>query len=160
MLTPLRGGGGWGSDSATAIEAIGAVLLTPPRHAEGLALTLLHEFQHTKLAALEHVVVLHHGDQRQQYHVRWRDDSRPLSAVLHGAYAHLGVAEYWHSALRLGEAYPRDVARREFVYWCDAVAEALDQIRESRDLTAAGHRFIAGMTEGLSLLCDSAAIPA
>jgi uncharacterized protein len=159
VLTPLRGRGDRGSDSATATDATGAVLLTPPRHAEGLALTLLHEFQHTKLAALEYVLALHRGDQRKRYRVRWRDDARPLGAVLHGAYAHLGVAGYWHSALRLGDAYPRDAARKELAYWCDAVGEALDQIGGSADLTVAGGRFIAGMARALRRLRDSPPYP-
>ena len=157
-LTPLRGREEPGSESATATDAIGGVLLTPPWQAESLALTLLHEFQHTKLAALEHVVALHHGDQRRRYRVRWRDDSRPLGAVLHGAYAHLGVAGYWDCALRLGGTYPRDVARRELTYWCAAVTESLEQIRESGELTAAGDRFIAGMTTTLGRLRDNSAI--
>jgi HEXXH motif-containing protein len=157
-FTPLRGRDEPGSDSATATDGVGGVLLTPPQQAEDLALTLLHEFQHTKLTALEHVVVLHHGDQRGRYRVRWRDDSRPLGAVLHGAYAHLGVAGYWDSALRLGDTYARDVARRELVYWCEAVGDALDQIRESGELTTAGGRFVAGMTMALGRLQDNSEI--
>lgn len=159
-LTPLQERDEPGSSSATATDAIGGVLLTPPQHAEGLALTLLHEFQHTKLAAVEHIVALHSGDQRNRYHVRWRDDPRPLGAVLHGAYAHLGVAGYWDSALRLGDMYPRDVARRELAYWCDAVEDALELIIESSELTAAGDRFIAGMAATLGQFRAIAAIQA
>jgi HEXXH motif-containing protein len=157
-FTPLRGRDKPGSDSATATDAIGGVLLTAPQRAEELALTLLHEFQHTKLAALEHVVVLHRGDQGRRYHVRGRDDLRPLGAVLHGAYAHLGVAGYWDSALRLGDTYARNAARRELVYWCEAVEDALEQIKTSGKLTMAGDRFIAGMTSTLGRLRDNPAI--
>ncbi|MGA2830287.1 MAG: HEXXH motif domain-containing protein [Streptosporangiaceae bacterium] len=161
-LTPLRERAepGSDSDSATATDAIGGVLLTPPRQAEHLALTLLHEFQHTKLAALEQVVALHNGDQRRRYQVWWRDDPRPLGAALHGAYAHLAVAGYWDSALRLGDAYPRDIARKELAYWCEAVGDALAQISQSGALTMSGDRFIAGMTLTLSQLRNNAAIPA
>jgi len=148
-LTPLQGREGPGGDSATATDAIGGVLLTPPGHAENLALTLIHELQHTKLAAVEHIVALHNGDQLKRYPVRWRNDRRPLGAVLHGAYAHLGVAAYWDSALRLGNVYPREVARRELAYWRDAVEDALELITESGDLTAAGGQFIAGMATTL-----------
>ena len=151
-LTPLRERAEPGSDSATATDAIGGILLTPPQQAEHLALTLLHEFQHTKLAALEHVVTLHHGDQRRRYHVRWRDDPRPLSAALHGAYAHLAVAGYWDAVLRLGDTYPRDMARKELAYWCEAVGNSLVQIKESSALTIPGDRFIAGMALTLSRL--------
>ncbi len=159
VLTPLRERAEPGSDSATATNAIGGVLLTPPRQPEHLALTLLHEFQHTKLAALEHVVALHNGDQRKRYQVRWRDDPRPLGAVLHGAYAHLAVAGYWHSALRLADTYPRDIARKELAYWCEAVGNALAQISQSGALTMSGDRFIAGMTLTLSQLRNNTATP-
>jgi HEXXH motif-containing protein len=157
-LTPLRKRTEAGGDSATATDAIGGVLLTPPQQAEHLALTLLHEFQHTKLAALEHVTTLHNGDQRRRYHVSWRGDARPLGAVLHGAYAHLAVAGYWDSVLRLDDTGRHDNARKELAYWCVAVENALAQIRKSSALTMSGDRFIAGMTLSLNQLSNKASL--
>jgi HEXXH motif-containing protein len=158
-LVPLRDRNDRGSDSATATAAIGAVLLTPQHDPESLALTLLHEFQHTKLAALEDIVALSSADTRARYDVRWRDDHRPLAAVLHGAYAHLAVAGYWHAASRMRSAYPAYLARKEFDYWSAAVREALDQIRGSTELTATGKRFISGMTAALAKLMTLSAQP-
>jgi HEXXH motif-containing protein len=149
-LIPLKERDDSGSDSATATNAAGGVLLTWPQHPENFTLTLIHEFQHTKLAAIEHVAALHKSDRRKRYHVRWRPDPRPLGAVLHGAYAHLGVADYWDSVLRLGGIYPDDVAQKELTHWCSAVEQALDLITHSGELTAAGDHFINGMVTALS----------
>jgi HEXXH motif-containing protein len=111
-----------------------------------MTLTLMHEFQHAKLAALEHLVTLHSGNPRAEYYAPWRDDPRPLGALLHGAYAHLGVVKYWHAAAQAG-GWPRPAAvQLEHGYWCAAVREAINQILKSGELTAAGRRFVLGMS--------------
>ena len=158
VLTPLTARSEGASTSVTAADAFGAVLLTPPSHAESLALTLLHESQHGKLAALHHLVPLHNGDSRARWYARWRDDPRPLNGLLQGAYAHLGVAGFWHEAMRSGDAALPSMAAEELVYWCDAVDEALDQLSSSGALTHAGTCFIAGMAGALAQL-GSAPIP-
>ena len=149
VLTPMTSLSEGASTSVTAADAFGAVLLTPPSDAESLALTLVHESQHGKLAALHHLVPLHTNDLRARWYARWRDDPRPLNALLHGAYAHLGVAEFWYEAMRSGGAL-RSMAAEELVYWCDAVDEALEQLSSSGALTHAGTRFIAGMASTLT----------
>lgn len=148
-LTPLRAHSRGLSDSATAVDAFGAVMLTMPQDGPGLALTLLHEFQHAKLAALENLVTLHTSGPQARCHAPWRDDPRPLGALLHGAYAHLGVAEFWRAAARRGDWRNMIFAQEQFAYWCAAVREALDQLAASGELTAAGSRFTAGMTATL-----------
>ncbi len=158
VLTPMTSLSEGASTSVTAADAFGAVLLTPPSDAESLALTLLHESQHGKLAALHHLVPLHTNDSRARWYARWRDDPRPLNALLHGAYAHLGVAGFWYEAMRSGGEPLRSMAAEELVYWCDAVDEALDQLSSSGALTHAGTRFIAGMASTLAQL-GSARIP-
>jgi HEXXH motif-containing protein len=155
VLTPMTSPGPGASTSVTAAEAFGAVLLTAPADAEGLALTLLHEHQHGKLAALHQMIPLHSEDSRALWYARWRDDPRPVSALLHGAYAHLGVAGFWRAALRSDDG----AAAEEFIYWCDAVGEALDQLSSSGAVTDAGTRFIAGMSSTLTEL-GSVPIPA
>src|SRR5450755_204379 len=152
VLTPLTSLSEGASSSMTAADAFGAVLLTPPSDTESLALTLLHESQHGKLAALHHFVPLHTNDSRARWYARWRDDPRPLIALLHGAYAHLGVAGFWHEAMRSGGTPLRSMAAEELVYWCDAVDEALGQLSSSGGLTHAGTRFVVGMASALAQL--------
>jgi HEXXH motif-containing protein len=150
-LTPLANDSE-GNHSATAFDAFGAVLLTPPQHAEAMALTLVHEFQHAKLAALEHLVTLHSGNPRARYYAPWRNDPRPLGALLHGAYAHLGVAEYWYAATEAGAWGRGNAACLELGYWCAAVREAIWQLLGSGELTARGMRFAEGMIRALDRL--------
>lgn len=141
-LTPPADGGG---NSATAADAFGAVLLTPPRDAETLILALLHEAQHGKLSALHHLVPLHTGDPAARWYAPWRGDPRPLGALLQGAYAHLGVAGFWRSS-------PSPRAAEELVYWAQAVTVALGQLSSSAGLTPAGVRFTEGMAEAVASL--------
>jgi HEXXH motif-containing protein len=155
-LTPMAGGScapDGGQDSATAMSAPGAVLLTPPYEPEVMALTLLHEFQHTKLAALEHMVVLHSGDPRPRFYAPWREDPRPLGALLHGAYAHLGVAAYWHGVVTSANGpWLGDMAEEELGYWIWAVRTAVAQLQDSDALTSTGRRFVTGMDTAASRL--------
>jgi len=159
-LIPLRPSTDAQEASATAANAVGAVLLTPPRQAENLALTLLHEFQHGKLAALEHLVRLHAADPQARYYAPWRRDPRPLGALLHGAYAFLGVAGYWHARLTdrdaSGENRVRAVAEKQLAYWSAAVQIALRQIAETGTLTAAGRRLTDGMATASARLGQAA----
>jgi HEXXH motif-containing protein len=154
-LTPMAGrasGPGGGQDSVTAMAAPGAVLLTQPRDGEAMALTLLHEFQHTKLAALEHLAAMHSGDLRARYYAPWRDDPRPLGALLHGAYAHLGVAAYWRGVLTSADPARHGVAEDELAYWTEAVQIAIAQLQDSAELTIAGRRLVTGMGAAASRL--------
>lgn len=150
-LTPLRGGSAGRVSSATAMDAVGAVLLIPPRHAEDLVLTLLHEFQHAKLAALSHLVTLLTADSRPRFFAPWRADPRPLDALLQGAYAHLGVAGYWRARAVTG-GHPDGTAAEELAYCSGAVREAIDQLATSGRLTPAGRRFLDGMTVAVGRL--------
>jgi len=126
------------SNSATVLNAFGAVLLTQPHDAASLALTLLHEFQHAKLAALHDLLPLHTAAGATRFYAPWRQDPRPVGALLHGAYAHLGVAGFWRAS-------PAPIAAAEFAYWCAATRVALVQLAGSGELTDAGQRFVAGM---------------
>jgi HEXXH motif-containing protein len=150
-LTPLQGGSAGRISSATAMDAVGAVLLIPPRHAEDLALTLLHEFQHAKLAALSHLVTLLTADSRPRFFAPWRADPRPLDALLQGTYAHLGVAQYWRARAVTG-GHLDDAAAEELAYCSGAMREAIDQLAASGRLTPAGRRFLGGMTDAVGRL--------
>ena len=148
VLTPMAAQKAGASMSVTVADGFGALLLTPPADPRSLALTLLHEAQHSKLAALHHVLPLHTDDPRPRWYAPWRDDPRPLNGLLHGSYAHLGVAAFWQGALRDGDPD----AAEELAYWHNAVTEALGQLTASGQLTAAGARFATGMAAGLTRL--------
>ncbi|GAA4630365.1 hypothetical protein GCM10023196_055440 [Actinoallomurus vinaceus] len=136
-LTPT----GWPA-SGTSRTTPGCVALALPRDGLSLAATLVHEVQHAKLTGLFHLVDLVSLDSDRRYYAPWRQDPRPITGLLHGTYAHLGVAAFWRRQRHL---HGGDAAHAEFVRWRDAAAETAQVIRDSAALTPLGHRFLDGM---------------
>ncbi|MEU6912311.1 HEXXH motif domain-containing protein [Streptomyces olindensis] len=85
--------------SASSGDSFGAMVIARPSSALALAETLVHEFQHSKLAALLHLFPLLDDDRRERYYAPWRPDPRHLTGLLHGAYAFTGVAGFWRDRL-------------------------------------------------------------
>jgi uncharacterized protein len=142
VLTPLRTPGGGRSVSATARHAFGALMLSAPDDARSLALTMTHEVQHAKLSALLDLVPMTIKDEGRRFYAPWRDDPRPASGLLQGAYAFLGVAGFW---LRQSEISDREAALAEFARWYGGVRRVVDTLRSSGQLTPAGDEFVAGI---------------
>jgi hypothetical protein len=144
-LVPLSGQRGTRGVNATSTDAFGAVLLSPPSDAQAFALAMVHEFQHAKLGAVLDLVPLHDGAPEASYYAPWRDDPRPLGGLVHGAYAFLGVTDFWRVQRTLPRAGGAGLADFEFARWRDRVSCVLDVLATSGHLTAAGSRFVAGM---------------
>jgi HEXXH motif-containing protein len=85
--------------SASSGDSYGAMVIARPATALPLAETLVHEFQHSKLAALLHLFPLLDDDREERYYAPWRADPRHLTGLLHGAYAFTGVAGFWRDRL-------------------------------------------------------------
>jgi HEXXH motif-containing protein len=146
VLVPLRAPQG-GAVSATTATTFGVIALSEPADATAFALTLAHEVQHLKLYALLDLVPLVDDAGQVRSYAPWRDDPRPLPSLLNGAYAHLAVARFWRG-LRLRERSARDAglhAHTQFARWREAIWTALETLRASGVLTAAGRRFTSGM---------------
>ncbi|GAA3385962.1 HEXXH motif domain-containing protein [Cryptosporangium minutisporangium] len=141
-LVPLVPLGGGRSSSLTAGDAFGSVVTTPPTDGAGLALTLIHEFQHNKLSALLDSRALYRSDSDEWFYAPWRDDPRPFGAVLQGVYAHLGVADFWrvHRRSALGE--DTTFAHMEFVRWRQQTEEAAAELTRSGVANDEGRRFL------------------
>ena len=149
-LVPLRLAGLGVASSATAMDAFGAIGLTLPWTAADLAVTLVHEFQHSKLAALLDVTALHDPDHADLYFAPWRTDPRPLSGLVQGIYAFLGIAEAWHrlaEAPSVGDAGVRNLAEIR-----EQVAAGLAAWERSGALTEEGGRFTVGLRTRLRRL--------
>jgi hypothetical protein len=145
--------------SATSADAFGAVAMSAPADAAALAVGLLHETRHSVLNAVQYLFDLHTRDLPTQDPARelpatdrhthapdlryspWRDDPRPATGVLHGAYAYLGVTDFW----RVERAGGDPVAAFEFARWRAAVAAATGGLLSAGTLTPAGTRFVAAM---------------
>jgi uncharacterized protein len=138
-----------GERSSSSPETFGAIALSRPRNATNLAVTLTHELQHLKLCALIDVVRLTERDDGRRYYALWRDDPRPASGLLQGAYAYLGISGFWRRQRHVVPGPARIRANVEFAKWRAAVAQATATLAASGQLTAEGARFVRGMARTL-----------
>ncbi|MEU9868805.1 HEXXH motif domain-containing protein [Actinomadura sp. NPDC048021] len=143
-LTPLRTSGDE-FRSATSREHFGCVALSLPVDPTQLAVTLVHEAQHGKLAAIMDAVRLLPGDDARRYYAPWRPDPRPFSGLLHGTYAFLGVARFWRRQRWLERGEQALAAHLEYAQWREAVRLGLVQLCSHDRLPALTVRFVRGM---------------
>ncbi|MFE7589239.1 HEXXH motif-containing putative peptide modification protein [Kitasatospora sp. NPDC057512] len=147
-VVPLRPAPGGEAVSAAARRAYGAVAASLPDDPVLLALALVHEFLHVQLGALLDLVPLHSPNGPAVYHAPWRPDPRPAGALLQGAYAHLGVADFWRAEAAAGAAAGADAAagdaaraRGESARWRTHTLSAGETLLGCGELTAAGLEF-------------------
>lgn len=131
--------------SATHRDAFGALGLSLNDDAVALACALAHERQHAKLNALLDLVALVDDPGSHRWYAPWREDPRPVGALLHGAYAHLEVAAFWRRQRLVERGEPARRAATEFARWRAATGEAVATLRASGALTPTGVRFVGGM---------------
>ena len=91
------------------------------------------------------LVPLHSAGPQAEHYSPWRDDPRPIDGVLHGAYAYLGVVDFWRG--QRGTLTGRDLryADFEFARWRREVAQAAEVLLDSGTLTTPGMAFVQGM---------------
>lgn len=145
VLTPIRAADG-GRDSATSRDTFGTVALSTPPDGRWLASTFAHEIQHAKLNAILDVVDLTLPDDRR-YYAPWRGDPRPLSGLLHGVYAHVGLAGFWRRQREFEDDLRPHI---EFARWRAAAVEVTGTILGSGRLTSAGERFVTLLSRTLT----------
>lgn len=133
--------------SSSTPETFGAIALSEPPDPYSCAVTLTHEVQHLKLCALLDIVTLVQPDNGRRVYAPWRPDPRPISGLLQGAYAYLGVVRFWQRQRQLASGAVRARADREFARWRAGVAQALDTLQASSQLTPAGRDFVLGMAK-------------
>ncbi|MFI6073658.1 aKG-HExxH-type peptide beta-hydroxylase [Actinoplanes sp. NPDC051343] len=110
--------------SATSAHAYGAVAMSAPTDPLSLTVGLIHETAHSLLNATTLLFDLVRPTTALGYSP-WRDDPRPTSGVLHGAYAYLAVTRFWRTEATLGGGRR---AEFEFARWRAAVAAAADSL--------------------------------
>lgn len=152
VLTPLIGPDN-GTSSATSKLAFGNIGISTPPDPHSFAVTLAHESQHAKLSGLLDLIPLTRPDDGTRYYAPWRDDPRPLGGLLHGAYAHMGIAAFWRVERR--EPHPEDLllrAHTEFAQWRAGTDTAIRTLRASGRLTAEGDLFTAEMAATMATM--------
>jgi uncharacterized protein len=138
-----------GQVSSTSEEAFGAISMSPPPDPFSCAVTLAHELQHLKLSALLLTDSLTKKDDGRRYYAPWRDDPRPVSGLLQGAYAYLGVSGFWRQQRQSTAGADRHRADKEFARWRVNAAEAVETLLACGQLTAKGVGFVGRMSETL-----------
>ncbi|MFF4833078.1 HEXXH motif domain-containing protein [Streptomyces sp. NPDC001315] len=132
--------------SASSGDSFGAMVIARPGSVLALAETLVHEFQHSKLASLLHLFPLLDDDRTERYYAPWRADPRHLTGLLHGAYAFTGVAGFWRD--RLTHAEHTEAAEQAGYHFalrrlqCRLVVRTL---LTSGRLTVQGHALVSGL---------------
>ncbi|GAA1293084.1 HEXXH motif domain-containing protein [Planotetraspora silvatica] len=149
VLTPIKGPER-GQNSASARDTFGTIALSTPPDGRWLACTFAHEIQHAKLGAILDVVDLTLPDARE-YYAPWRPDPRPLSGLLQGAYAYLGVAGFWRRQRLVDDD---EWSHVEFAHWRASAFEVTETLLGSGRLTPEGDRFVSGMRRTLSAWMD------
>jgi HEXXH motif-containing protein len=128
--------------SATARDAIGVIGMDLPKDPADFAVTLVHEFQHSKLSGVLSVVDLYRPSGRL-FFAPWRTDARPIGGIFQGVYAFIAVAETWRRLCPAPHRFPQ--AQREFAEARAQVSDVLDTLAGSGLLTPTGERFLTGM---------------
>jgi uncharacterized protein len=131
--------------SAAARQAFGAVAAARPASGADLALLIIHEFQHVKLGALTDLFDLCDRNDQRAFFAPWRDDPRPLGALLQGTYAHIAVTDYWRVRRHMLTGPDALAAAALFARWRMMTAEAIGTLAGSGALTPLGARFVDGM---------------
>ena len=103
---------------------------------------LVHEVRHLVLGAVLDLADLTRSDDGSRYYAPWRDDPRPVSGLLQGAYAFFGVAGFWRRQ-RFCRSHPGAVRSSSRVV--AAVARAVRTLQGSGRLTDTGMEFATEM---------------
>jgi uncharacterized protein len=138
-----------GQSSATSRENFGSIALSTPPDPVTMAVTLTHETQHAKLSALLDLVPLTQPDDGSRFYAPWRDDPRPASGLLQGAYAYLGVTGFWRRQRLVQTDQSAVQAAAEFAQWREAALTVSTTLLESGRLTPTGNLFVSSMARRL-----------
>ncbi|MEU4741995.1 HEXXH motif domain-containing protein [Actinosynnema sp. NPDC023658] len=142
--------------SGSVGDGYGAAIISEPHDPVQLAVTMVHEYQHSKVNATHHLVPLTGVDPSTTCYAPWRDDPRPVFGLYQGVNAFLAVAEFWERQRERSSGPEAALAHFEFALVRAQVAEALGALRRRPSLTAAGLRFATRLAERLAALSDAA----
>lgn len=136
--------------SSSTPDTFGAVAMSRPPDPDTCASTFSHELQHLKLGAVLDIVRLTLPDDGRRYYAPWRDDPRPVAGLLQGAYAHVGVTEFWRRRRELASGATQARAEGEFALWRAGTIRVISTLLASGRLTVDGAHFVRNMSETAS----------
>lgn len=148
-IVPLHRPDPRSSRSATSDEAVGVIATDLPKSDADFAITLVHEFQHSKLQALHDIAPLFVRSEELHF-APWRTDPRPIGGLLQGTYAFLGVADAWRALYRAPGDFPQ--AAEQFAQTRAYLTDAAARLARSPALTELGRLFVTRMTGAIAAL--------
>jgi uncharacterized protein len=146
VIVPLRRSV-HGHISSSSPDAFGAVAMSEPPDPDTCASTLTHEVQHVKLGAVLDIVRLTLPDDGRRFYAPWRDDPRPVAGLLQGAYAFVGVTEFWRRRRQLAAGAAQLRADGEFALWRAGTTRVIHTLLSSNGLTTEGADFVQRMSQ-------------
>jgi HEXXH motif-containing protein len=149
-LVPLPPAFRFRPHSTSVEDGFGSAILSEPHDAAQFAVTLVHECQHSVLNGLRHLVTLADSDDPYLGYAPWRDDPRPVGALIHGVFAFTAVAEFWAIHRNRLHGPDADLADFEFALWRHQAETVLPSVQGHRALTKVGSRFLDGIGERLA----------
>ncbi|HEX6524634.1 MAG TPA: HEXXH motif domain-containing protein [Streptosporangiaceae bacterium] len=145
-LVPLARPSPTRSASSTAASAFGAIALSLPEDTLAMAESLTHEFQHAILSAVTDLTPMTDIGSEVLTYAPWRDDARPVGALLQGTFGHYGIAAFWRQQRRRCE---NDTERLrgdvEFARWRMHVTSTADILADSGVLTRNGNDLVSAL---------------
>ncbi|WP_380635360.1 HEXXH motif domain-containing protein [Saccharothrix lopnurensis] len=159
VITPRPAAHRFRPHSGSVGDGYGAAVISEPHDATQLAVTMVHEHQHSKLTAIGHLTPLTATDAGATCYAPWRDDPRPVSGLYQGVHAFTAVAEFWARQRELSTGPDAELAHFEFALVRAQVTEALGALRGHPALTDVGRRFADRLARRLAALRD-AEVPA
>jgi HEXXH motif-containing protein len=148
LLIPLPSAEQYRPLSASCDEAYAAVMASMPDEAAQLAVTLVHETQHVMLGAMMHLFEFVDNPGGALLYAPWRDDPRPLSGMLQGTYAFVGVADY------LRERH-EPIAQFEFALWRHQLGRVLSQLCGDPRLSEYGQELVTALADTVATWADT-----
>ncbi|MGZ4679707.1 MAG: aKG-HExxH-type peptide beta-hydroxylase, partial [Ilumatobacteraceae bacterium] len=132
--------------SSSNSDAFGAIGVSFTEDLPTLAVALVHETRHNLLSAALTAVELLDDDGTARFYAGWRDDPRPVGALLQGACAFAAVTDFWRREHELTEnARVRRRSALEATCWWSFTSDAVEQLRASNQLTPPGLSFVDGV---------------
>ncbi|MEU9685443.1 HEXXH motif domain-containing protein [Amycolatopsis japonica] len=136
--------------AASSSSAFGGIAMSPKPSATECAEALIHELQHSKINAVLDLVVLCKPEMKSALlYAPWRDEPRPLAALLHGLYAFVSVVEFWHVQRPLVTQAERRQADFRAGYRADQLGRVVDAVYVHPGLTDLGRELVSGVAARL-----------
>jgi HEXXH motif-containing protein len=134
--------------SSSNSDGFGAIGLSFTEDLPTLAVGMVHETRHNLLSAALAEADLHDDDDSPTFYAGWRDDPRPVGALMQGACAFAAVTDFWRREHDLSDdGRSRRRSALEVTRWWAFTTDAIDQLATSDHVTPLGQAFLDGLRD-------------